>query len=307
MDTVDYSKPPKFEKRNHHFVPQFWQRHFRGEDRRLFKTSRGRIVVASTKSTMSADYIYLAFDNGWRATDIVEDTLSRWEATASNLISGILPAHKWISERDWASLCIWMGISTSRHPNVLSRYKPVVSGFALELATARDFSDYNAFRDHLEMKFGSAVSEEEYDLILTKSPDDLFAEVEDIDAMSQYDPNLPQTDALLSHYPVAQCMQVMDLTLIDAAPGDDFILGDNPLPNVDLGLGFTVPLSRHVALVAKTSKSPLNPIRMRQAATARDVDKVNEEQAQRSKQAIASSKIFLKKWIDKLIPESTNA
>ncbi|QDG93266.1 DUF4238 domain-containing protein [Rhizobium sp. NIBRBAC000502774] len=303
---IDYSKPPKFEKRNHHIVPQFWQRHFRDADQKLFKTSSGKIVVGSPKSTMSEDYMYLAFDDGWRPTDAVEDQLCQWESIASELIAEILPPKKVLSDEEWSSLCIWIGISTSRHPNVLDKYKPTTVKFALELATAHDFADYSAFRDHLTKKFGSSVSVEEYDLILTKSADELLAEVEFIRDMSKYDPKLPQTDALFANFTVAICVNGLDLTLIDTTPDQDFILGNNPLPNTDLSRGFSVPLSRHVALIAQVPADPSNPTKTRRAATASDIDNVNGEQARRSVRAIASSKAILENWIGKLIPESAD-
>jgi hypothetical protein len=43
----------------------------------------------------------------------------------------------------------------------------------------------------------------------------------------------------------------MDLTMLDAVAPDHFILGDTPLPNADLAQGFTVPLSKSLAVRAR--------------------------------------------------------
>lgn len=161
---IDFSKPPKFEKHNHHFVPRFWQKHFCGPGGRLFKTKRGRYVQASLADTMTSDWTYLAFDEGWRPTDEVEDQLSQWEGLASKLIVRSLPTQTVLSDDDWGSLCVWLGLATSRHPNVLNRYKPLASAFTLELATAHDYSDLDAFNEHLQESSASESMKRVFDI-----------------------------------------------------------------------------------------------------------------------------------------------
>ncbi|MCM2458838.1 DUF4238 domain-containing protein [Rhizobium sp. CG4] len=116
---VDFSAPLKLEKPNQHFVPRFWQKHFRSNTGGLFKTERGSVVRASVGDTMTSDWTYIVFDEGWRASDDVEDQLSKWESEASRLIKAVLPFGTPLAEDDWRSLCRWLGIATSRHPNVM--------------------------------------------------------------------------------------------------------------------------------------------------------------------------------------------
>ncbi|MBZ7927083.1 DUF4238 domain-containing protein (plasmid) [Ensifer adhaerens] len=296
---IDFSKPPKFEKHNHHFVPRFWQKHFCGPGGRLFKTKRGRYVQASLADTMTSDWTYLAFDEGWRPTDEVEDQLSQWEGLASKLIVRSLPTQTVLSDDDWGSLCVWLGLATSRHPNVLNRYKPLASAFTLELATAHDYSDLDAFNEHLQGKFGVGIDEESFRYLLASPQETILATAEHAEAMSPFDPMLPQTDALLARFPVAQCIYEMDLRLVDVPTGSEFILGSNPLPNEGLSFGFSVPLSKDVALLCTPPKNADEPARLRSVATPQEVEQVNLEQIARSEEAIASSPTILKYWAEK--------
>ena len=66
-------------------VRQFWQKQFRDSSNRLFKTHRGGTKTASTKTTMSADWVYTSFDDGWRPSDSVEDYLGSWETAAAEI------------------------------------------------------------------------------------------------------------------------------------------------------------------------------------------------------------------------------
>ncbi|MEJ1119770.1 DUF4238 domain-containing protein [Phyllobacterium sp. CCNWLW109] len=296
---IDFSKHPKFEKQNQHYVPRFWQKHFRDPNGHLFKTERGHYVQASVADTMTSDWTYLDFDEGWRPTDGVENQLSQWEGHASKLIKRSLPTNTVLNDSDWDSLCAWLGISTSRHPNVLKRHRLLTSAFTLELATAHDYQDLNAFNNHLQQKSGARIDEEEFRYLLTLTQEAILATAEHVEAMSPYDPLMPQTDALLARFPVAQTIRKMDLRLIDIPSGSDFVLGSNPLPNKDLSHGFSVPLSKDVALLCTPPKNADAPARLRSSATPQEVQQVNLEQIARSEEAIASSMATLKYWVEK--------
>src|SRR5271170_6870866 len=82
---------PNFKKRNHHYVPQFWQRRFADATGQLYvrysesadkwKTAseRGKARPVNAKSTMAEDYANTVFDETWRPYDVLEDLLAKAE------------------------------------------------------------------------------------------------------------------------------------------------------------------------------------------------------------------------------------
>lgn len=298
---IDYVTIPDFKKQNHHFVPRFWQRLFQDANGNYYKTQRDRIVPAALRSTMTDDWTYLTYNAAWKPTDDVENELSGLEARAAPLIKSLTQSGSPVTEDEWKSLSAWLGISTSRHPYVLSRYHPLATIFASELAKAKGFANLEMFNAHLQKTFGDkvTVTKKEFNHLQSTSQDLLDATIEKVEVMSIYDPLLPQTDALLARFPISEQIYSMHLTLLDAPIGHEFILGDNPLPNHDLSHGFTVPLSKNVALRAKSATSGSAPLRMRRAANVFDIEGINLEQIRRSSVAVASSIATLKYWVNK--------
>ena len=111
----------KFEKKNHHYVPQFWQRGFIGPNGYLFGKIESRIKRVSPKSIMKSDWLYTEFDEQWNPSDALEDTLSILEAEHARLFQrlhaqGHIPTHD-----DHDQLCAALALQASRHPDVLAR------------------------------------------------------------------------------------------------------------------------------------------------------------------------------------------
>ncbi|MBX8827448.1 DUF4238 domain-containing protein [Ochrobactrum sp. SFR4] len=297
---TDFRSVPKFEKKNHHYVPRFWQRHFYGLNGGLFKTQAGGYVTASVASTMTSDWTYTSFDEYWRPMDTVEDNLSEYENDAALLYQRILPLGVVVTNDDWVSLCAWLGVSATRHPNVMAKSNQLGADFLRSLKAENDqFLSYEHLNDYFEANLGSSLRRDEYEKIIEIGSHGLEAVARYIEKMLPYAPELPQTDALLAKDLISQSIQEMDLVLIDAPTGYEFILGDNPLPNDKLGVGFTVPLSKAVALMACICQDSDNPQRDRRGGTAAEVEKINLEQIGRSKVAISSSKDILKVYVEK--------
>lgn len=297
---TDFRCVPKFEKKNHHYVPRFWQRHFYGHNGNLFKTQRGGYVAASVASTMTSDWTYTSFDEHWRPMDIVEDDLSELENHAALLYQRILPPGRDVTNDDWVALCAWLGLSAARHPNVMAKTNKLGADFLRLLKAENDqFLSYESLKNYFEVTLGLPLKRDEYEKIIEIGSQGLEGVALYVEEMLPYAPELPQTDALRAKDLISQSIQEMDLFLIDAPSGYEFILGDNPVPNEKLGFGFTVPLSKTVALMACVSQEPGKPQRSRCSGTAAEVEKVNLEQISRSKEAISSSKDILKEYVEK--------
>ncbi|MCM2458837.1 hypothetical protein HGO37_25980 [Rhizobium sp. CG4] len=179
------------------------------------------------------------------------------------------------------------------------RYSPLASSFTAELATIHTYPDLETFNVDLIAKFGAGIDEELFTYLTTCSKEVILASADQIASMLPYDPALPQTEALEARFPLADHIYTMDLTLYDSC-SNEFILGSNPLPNKDLGLGFSVPLSKNVALLCSPPANQTSPVRARKTAALLDVEVVNLEQLSRAEEAIASSKVNLEYWVNQL-------
>ena len=71
--------PPKFDKTNHHYIPQFWLRYFADPNGQLWKRQNGQLKPTSESGVMAEEWLYTEFDQWWRPGDGVEDKLSKME------------------------------------------------------------------------------------------------------------------------------------------------------------------------------------------------------------------------------------
>lgn len=76
----------KFDKKNHHYVPQYWQRGFKGTSGSMFGKFSSTIRLVSSRTIMQQDWLYTVFDEQWNPSDILEDTLSVMESKDAQLI-----------------------------------------------------------------------------------------------------------------------------------------------------------------------------------------------------------------------------
>lgn len=103
-------------------------------------------------------------------------------------------------------------------------------------------------------------------------------ELAELTALSPQSPQLPEQEAVRGMPPVRDAIQTLELWLVDAQPPEAFVLGDTPLPQDDLKGGFSVPLSRSLAVLAiptVTVQSGLN----RRAASRSEVKAINRWQS----------------------------
>ena len=76
----------RFEKTNHHYVPQHWQRGFRGPNGHLYGKFHDGIRVVSPRTIMQRNWLYTVFDDQWNPSDALEDALSAIEASDAELV-----------------------------------------------------------------------------------------------------------------------------------------------------------------------------------------------------------------------------
>jgi hypothetical protein len=113
--------------------------------------------------------------------------------------------------------------------------------------------------------------------LMKKTPEQLRQEFDELNTLSPQSAQLPIQEALRAQTEISKELSKMKFTLLDAPAGQYFILGDTPLPQSEAHRGFTVPLSKSVAVEALPASSAQAVIPRRQAST-KEVIAINQTQ-----------------------------
>jgi hypothetical protein len=265
-------------KKNHHYVPQFWLKAFADSNGNIYAWDGRSVGVRSSKRLMKEDWLYTLFDNAWIPTDALEDELSIMEANAAALFSKIAGSSHQFTEQDRQELLSFLALQACRHPDVMNR------GYRRTRDLGRLFASVHTFENQLSFaakaaQFGltTSISIAYYQSLISISQLQLDKELQECIGLSPQDARLPQQDALQAKSIIASQIDAMSLTVLDAPAGKQFILGDTPLPQADLLAGFSVPLSKNIAVRAQPALK--RQIRIeRQMATLQDVSEINQVQ-----------------------------
>ncbi|MDR1076613.1 MAG: DUF4238 domain-containing protein [Xanthomonadaceae bacterium] len=267
----------KFEKTNHHYVPQHWQRGFRGANGHLYGKFRDEIRVVSPRTIMQQDYLYTVFDDQWNPSDSLEDALSAVEAEDAKLFQRLHSPGYTSTADDRNHLCAVLALQATRHPDILRRGTKRSRELGEVLANAHDYS-LDEFKARMT---GFAVSEADahdcYIVLCSRTKEQLAEELAELTGLSPQSSQLPEQDALRAMPLVEQLLQPMELWLLDAPATEAFVLGDTPIPQSELRHGFSVPLSRSLAVLACPAQAT-QKLLSRRNATAAEVKDINRTQ-----------------------------
>lgn len=290
--------PPPFEKYNQHYVPQFWQKGFADSRGNVWARYRKEVDpifdshpskagiprVVSTRDTMTGLYTYTVFDSIWRPSDDVENALSMVEGHIAKVIDAVADPATPLTDKLRTDLCWAVGLSASRMPHAMARQHRRLKQLVAAIARVHEYANPHDFADMLRHDFATAITEEEFEHFAKLSQAELDTQVTMFEALSPQNPILPEQSALLGTDPIAQAIEKMDLVLLGAA-GPGFILGDTPQPDAALLLGFSIPLTKGVALRAEPSAGTPIPFSRRSATTA-EVDAINQWQYDNSLEVV---------------------
>lgn len=269
---------PKFEKTNHHYVPQHWQEGFRGPDNHLYGRFRdGSIRAVAPRKIMQQAHLNTIFDAQWNPSDALEDALSKVERDDAELIKRLqLPGYT-STATDREHLCHVLALQAVRHPDILKRGVALSHKLGKVLASAHDYSQTEF--EALMATFGVCTTDahNDYCRLRSLSKERLTEELVELLQLSPQSPQLPAQDALRTKDLLAYQLQQMELVLLDAPDGEAFILGDTPIPQSDLCRGFTVPLSQSLAVLVQPQQQ-LQESLARRTATSHEVNDINRMQ-----------------------------
>lgn len=283
MPTFPNNPPPKSEKKNQHFVPRNWLSRFAGLNGSVYCLRDETIRVVSVANIMSGDWIYTLFDEWWRPSDVLEDKLGNIEGCADKLFSSLHSVSRAPTDSEWCDLILFLALTACRHPDTMAQGHRRAKEMAWALADISSCTDESAFLSDFKTRFATDMPAGLFEKLCNSNQEVLLEEGQEIELLQPHDFRLPEQISLESVQPVANCMAVMDLSLLDAPDGCSFVLGDRPLPLRDLARGFDVPLSKNLAFQAKPTLAASPRSLQRRLASPEEVGEINQHQKNRAK------------------------
>jgi hypothetical protein len=260
----------------HHYVPQFWIRRFSDGANNLHCRQGAGVRIVSSRDVMQMDGLYAIFDSKWRPSERLESVLGRMEGAASRLFDVLDDPAIVLTDIHAGQLTEFLALQACRHPDVMSRGHRRARELAEFLASVHDHSKSEFVTNAAKFGIPPAEAEAIYRILLARSPESLFDQLDDVLSLSPQDPNLPSTDALRALPVMTALFARLQWTVLKAPSGSSFVLGDTPLPQSDLAGGFRVPLSASTAVTSTVHVA--GPWISRLSALPTDVEDINREQ-----------------------------
>ena len=249
----------RMEKINHHFIPRHWLKRFRGDDGNLWVRDGDEINVRGVDAIMAIDYLYTVYDKRFSGSDSLEDELSRIETTQSQSLMQICRTGEPVGPGTRHDLAAIIALQTLRHPDVMAWGRRRALRFA-ELVLKIKRMSLDEFLNEVAPVLDDAHPEWVYEEIQSRTEADLEKELADIKALSPQNPELAETNTLSALTSLCASLHEFHMRVLEIREGEgSFVLGDTPVPQEKLASGFTVPLSKRVAVVA-WRKSNGNPV-----------------------------------------------
>lgn len=230
---------------------------------------------------MHQDYLYTIFDDQWNPSDALENALSMVESDDAKLFQRLHTPGYTSTESDRGHLCRVLALQATRHPDILRRTVRRCRDLAKVLADVHDLS-LDEFKAQMnEFAVCEADARDFYIQLRSRTKGLLAAELAELNELSPQSPQLPEQDALRAMPLVVSHLRQMELWLLDSPASEAFVLGDTPIPQSQLQSGFSVPLSRSLAVRALPTQST-QTLLSRRNATPAEVRDINRTQSDNS-------------------------
>jgi uncharacterized protein DUF4238 len=272
------------EKSNHHYVPQHWMKRFRGEDGNLWVRSydrehdRIKIGICDTATFMNSPYLYTCYDEAFNGSDALEDALAEIEGRQGAFLKIICNPSEPVGEGTRHDLAAVLALQVLRHPDVLAYGRRRAVELAEKILAIRSMSE-TEFMTKAAHLFDIAQPLMVYQEIHAKTLAEIAAEVEEIKSWSPQSPHLAETDSLGAFMRVCNSLHGFHMRLLDIRDNEGaYVLGDTPVPQDSLASGFTVPLSKRLAVAAFKAPPGERPAIERGFATVEEIAAINREQ-----------------------------
>lgn len=293
--------PPKFEKRVHHVVPVFWQKHFSspGDQGPYYKDiiSDQAYDAQGPGKKMSEEYGYIVFDEYFRPSDALEDQLSDIETKTSQGISRAIEESQ-LDTDVRCDIAYLFATQACRYPDLFQRRLDLARYHAIALCSSPAHCDADALNLSLHATGilpGASISDSDFECLRSTPKEALEAELDKILSAFGYEyffnPELIFSGAMLT---ASHLLGLQWEFVYSRDPA--FILSDRPVP-IEIGYGFKIGLSACFALLLSKPIDSIDerPIKARLASRT-EIDQINAEVRTRARKWICGPG----KWVHNL-------
>lgn len=283
---------PTMEKDNHHYVPQHWVKRFAGNDGNLYIREideRGNVYIGirGAKKVMSSPFLYTRYDAVFNGSDALENALGEIEGKQSLFLDIICDQQEPVDEGTRHELAAVLALQTLRHPDVLAYGRRRALSLGKLINSIKSMTP-DEFMAQAASQFDIENPLIVYEEIHAKTQVELDAELAEIMSWSEQNPQLADTDTLSAFASLCNSIHGLDMILLDIRADEGaYVLGDTPMPQSALAGGFTVPLSKRLAVAAIQAHEGQRPQIRRREATQKDIAYVNRDQWNRHATVVA--------------------
>jgi hypothetical protein len=282
---------PRFEKKMHHVVPKAWQRKFSAptDPGPYYKNVlTGECLPAQGPGDKMAElYANIVFDEHFRPTDKLEDTLSSKETKFFPSLDRMI-ATSVMDTTARIDVAYLLAVQACRYPEHFARRLDLGRYLAIAIRDCATLPNVAALNKRLQddgLLPGANFTEAEFTRLSNASAAQREAELDVILATygyeSFYNPELIMQGAL----PVAEQLLGLEWKLIQSSQ-PAFLLSDRPMPakiehEFSVGLSATIGLRAHrpTNLVKDGENHPV-------PATQQEIDAINREVRRRAREWI---------------------
>nr|WP_314433959.1 DUF4238 domain-containing protein [uncultured Brevundimonas sp.] len=292
--------------RNHHYVPQFWQREFAGGLSRVwaYDYQKDAVEPRSPKAMMQERDLYTVDRGG--AVDVSLETveLGQVDGDGAQLLKRLIAGETSADLRtDFAD---FLAVEALRIPEMVTRYGELSQALILQLLEAPVATDYDDFVMRIQAKGGRVLFLDEPGFnalrVVPLADIEQFVEAH-IDAVvsEDGDKDIPHTDAIRD--PAAR-KQIADRLLgmtwtVKRFARPDILLGDTGVifEKGDMDSGWRAPLAPGLALFIDAGADPAPTTIAVDAGRDHEIDNLNYETAARSTRwLIGSSQAVVERY-----------
>ncbi len=223
---------------------------------------------------MAEHYSNTVFDENWQPYDVLENILAEAESEIKQTEEQILDPATPITSSLRRKFCWGLAVSVCRLPHVMDRGHRRRIDLAYALAEIHQLERV-AFEDGLA-SFGQKLTDAGYNALKATHEDELIGQATYLAELSPQNPDFPRQDALEGINPITEVFNRMDIEILESNRSPFFIIGDTPIPDSELAMGFIVPLAKIAA--ARFQPTNLMPTFSRRAATSMEIAAINKEQ-----------------------------
>ncbi|BAQ45829.1 DUF4238 domain-containing protein [Methylobacterium aquaticum] len=273
---------PKFEKKDHHVVPKLWQKRFKavGDVGPYYLNiiTGEKLGPVGPGVKMSEVYVNIVFDEYFRPSDELEDSIAKIEDKAVEGLDYLI-ANGEIDDKSRCDIAMLLALQACRYPERFADRMELGKYLAIALKDFKNLSNVSELNSAIAqtgMLPGASFTEAEFARLKGADEASVSHELDDILALHGYEAHYNPGLIISATTTVASHLLALEWKLVHS-PTPAFILSDRPVP-MQVGYGFFVGLTASYGLkITKPVETVATGKICSQEASEPEIDEINAQ------------------------------